>query len=132
DPHLAAPAYARAAERAGAEVVTATAVEDIEVESGRVQAVRTEGGRIETPSVVVAAGAWSSRLLWPLGLRLPQRKVRSTVLATTAMAPVTDVVVWAEGVALRQARDGRFILAGGARSHYDLDLESIRFAPRFW
>ncbi len=132
DPHLAAPAYARAAERARAEVLTGTAVEGIEMDSGHVRAVRTERGRIETPSVVVAAGAWSSRLLWPLGLRLPQRKVRSTVLATTPVAPVTDVVVWAEGVALRQARDGRFILAGGAKSHYDLDLESIRFAPRFW
>jgi len=141
DPHLAAPALARAAERAGAEVLSGVAVESIRVEgeaSGtvsdgtRVTGVVTERGVISTPVVVVAGGAWSSRLLWPLGLRLPQRKVRSTVLATTPVTPVTDVVLWAEGVAIRQGRDGRFILAGGARSHYDVDLETVRFLPRFW
>src|SRR5690606_22310966 len=132
DPHLAAQAFARAAERAGAEVLAGVAVEGIEVAGDRIIGVRTERGRIATPSVVVAAGAWTSRLLWPLGLRLPQRKIRSTVLATTAVGPVTDVVVWAEGVALRQARDGRFILAGGAPGHYDIDLETLRFLPHFW
>jgi glycine/D-amino acid oxidase-like deaminating enzyme len=132
DPHRAAPALARAAQRAGAEVLPGTAVASIEVVDGAVGGVLTDGGRIRTPRVVVAAGAWSSRLLWPLGLRLPQRKIRSTVLATTPVAPVTDVVVWAEGVALRQGPDGRFVLAGGAPGHYDVDLETVRFLPRFW
>ncbi|MBM3140970.1 MAG: FAD-binding oxidoreductase, partial [Chloroflexi bacterium] len=81
--------------------------------------------------VIVAAGAWSSRLLWPLGLRLPQRKVRATVLATTPAPALSPVVVWTDDVAMRQGPDGRFILAGGGRSHYDVDLELARFAPRF-
>ncbi|HYF09062.1 MAG TPA: FAD-dependent oxidoreductase, partial [Acetobacteraceae bacterium] len=33
--------------------------------------VETEAGRIEADAVVIAAGAWSARLLRPLGLRVP-------------------------------------------------------------
>ena len=48
--------------------------------------VRTEGGTVRARTVVCAAGAWSARLLRPLGLRLPQRWVRATVARTDAGA----------------------------------------------
>jgi len=51
EPHKAAPAIARAAERAGATVVTGCAVRGIETEGGAVSSVVTEHGTIKTPQV---------------------------------------------------------------------------------
>ena len=44
-------------------------------------------GPVRARTVVCAAGAWSARVLRPLGLRLPQRWVRATVARTDARAP---------------------------------------------
>ncbi|MGE0717910.1 MAG: NAD(P)/FAD-dependent oxidoreductase [Alphaproteobacteria bacterium] len=43
----------------------------IQVIDGRVRAVRTPEGLVPADTVVVAAGAWSMRLLKPLGVRVP-------------------------------------------------------------
>jgi sarcosine oxidase len=104
----------------------------IRAEGGRATGVETSSGSINAETVVVAAGAWSSRLLRPLGLSLPQRAIRSTVMATTPVPPVTRLVVWAEGVAFRQDHRGRFILAGGGRNEFEIDLETIRHGRQFW
>lgn len=131
DPHRAAPALARAAEQHGARIYSRCAVEEIEVAGDRITGVVTERGRIAAPVVVLAAGAWSSRLAWDIGLRLPQRAIRSTALATTVVEPVSRVVTWAEGVAFRQDHTGRFIVAGGGRSDYDVNLETVRHLRPF-
>jgi glycine/D-amino acid oxidase-like deaminating enzyme len=86
---------------------------------------------VRAPVVVVAGGAWSTRLLWKLGLRLPQRPIRNTVLATTPAPPLTRTVVWAEGCAIRQDDGGRFILSGGGPSDTDIGLDLMRFGRRF-
>jgi glycine/D-amino acid oxidase-like deaminating enzyme len=131
DPHRVAPAFARRAAGLGATVLEQVAVESVLVEGGRVTGVRTDGGDIAAGVVVVASGAWSTRLLWKLGLRLPQRPIRNTVLATTPAAPLTRTVVWAEGCAIRQDDTGRFILAGGGPSDTDVGLDLVRFSRQF-
>jgi D-amino-acid dehydrogenase len=61
-----------AACRRGATVREETTVERIEVENGRVQGVRIEGGeRVEADIVVVATGSYSGGLLGELGCGLP-------------------------------------------------------------
>lgn len=44
---------------------------ELEIRSGRVAGVRVAGDVVEADGVVLAAGAWTSPLLAPLGVRLP-------------------------------------------------------------
>lgn len=68
DPTATAYAFAAAARRAGATIQTHCEVLRVVTEGGRVAAVETTGGRVDTRAVVIAAGAWAQPLLQPLGL----------------------------------------------------------------
>ena len=135
EPRKATRAVAKAAAASGATVVTGCAVEGIEVRDGAVKEVTTEKGAVKTQAVVCAAGAWASKVARMVGLRLPQRAVRATVACTTPAPVFTHTVVWGDGVAFRQKRDGTLYVAGGGRGDYDVDLESFRqlrwFLPNF-
>ena len=131
EPRKATEAFAYAAERAGARLLTFHAVEDIETANGRVSAVVTDRGLIRTPVVVNAAGARAMRIARMVGLSLPQLVVRATVAETTQMEPVTAAGVWAPGVSFRQKQDGAFYIAGGAQSDYDITLDSFRYMRQF-
>lgn len=129
NPHLVVAALANhLASRVTVEADTS--VLTIETTGTRVRGVLTERGRRQADSVILAAGAWTSRLLLGLGLRLPQRKVRGTVLETTPLPPLPRVAVWARRVALRQTASGSFIVAGDG-AILDHDFESLRFLTDF-
>ena len=136
DPSLVTAAFARGAERHGAHIVSDCAVSEIDTAGGSVTGVLTERGLIRASQVVVAAGAWSGHLTRPLGVQFPQRSVRSTVMRTDPVDPVTSVTAWAEGFTFRQDRAGRFVLAGGEEAIYDVDLGLFRdmrwFLPMAW
>lgn len=136
DPSLVTDAFARAAERHGARVLTDCAVTAIDTAGGAVSGVLTERGPIRASLVICAAGAWSGRLTRPLGVRFPQRSVRSTVVRTTPTDPVTAVTGWADGFTFRQDRAGRFVLAGEAEAIHDVGLDLFRdmrwFMPLAW
>jgi sarcosine oxidase subunit beta len=68
DPSATAFAFAEAARRNGARIETGSEVTRIVTAAGRVVAVDTSRGRIDTPAVVLAPGPWGGRLLEPLGL----------------------------------------------------------------
>lgn len=135
EPRKATRAVVKAATAMGASIVTGCAVEGIEVRGGAVKGVFTEMGAVKSPIVVCAAGAWSSKVGRMVGLRLPQRAVRATVACTTPAPVFTHTVVWGDGVAFRQKRDGTLYVAGGGRGDYDVDLEMFRqlrwFLPNF-
>jgi sarcosine oxidase subunit beta len=63
--------YAAAARRQGARLLEGVAVTGIEVADGRVQAVNTAAGRVATPLVIDAAGAWSGEIGALAGIDLP-------------------------------------------------------------
>lgn len=71
DPVATTYAYADAARRHGAEILTETPVISILTEGGRVRGVRTADGVIETNTVVAAVGPWTNALAIPLGEPLP-------------------------------------------------------------
>lgn len=133
NPDLVTGAFARAAAGLGVQIRTNCAALRIETTGGAVTAVVTEHGTIQTGRVVCAAGAWSARFARSVGVRFPQRAVRGTVVRTAPMAPMTDVTAWGDGFTFRQDRQGRFILASGARAVYDVTLDLVRdlrqFAP---
>jgi sarcosine oxidase subunit beta len=64
-------ALAARARELGATVVQHVAVEALLAAGGRVTGVRTAGGEIGAPAVVVCAGLWADRLLRPLGVDVP-------------------------------------------------------------
>ena len=131
EPEKAAPAIARAAERLGAVVHANCAVLGIELSGGAVSGVVTEKGVIRAQAVVCASGAWTSRLLRTIGVKLPQLWMKGTV-ARTSPAPraVTRMGVWS-GVAFRQRRDGSLNIAAGTTADHDVMLDSFLQMPAF-
>jgi glycine cleavage system aminomethyltransferase T/glycine/D-amino acid oxidase-like deaminating enzyme len=67
DPHIATYAVASVARELGVEIRTQTLVTGVEVRDGAVVAVETESRRIETETVVNAAGMWAPRIAAMVG-----------------------------------------------------------------
>ena len=83
NPYLVTTAYAARARELGAEIATRAEATGIEISGGRVQAVVTGQGRVETPVAVVAAGPWANRLMAGTGVDLPLVPVRHQVALAT-------------------------------------------------
>jgi glycine/D-amino acid oxidase-like deaminating enzyme len=80
DPYSVTLGFANRAREMGARVQDGTNVSGIEVTGGKVTAVLTADGRIETDVAVVAAGPWSDRLLSAVGVDVPIRPLRHQVV----------------------------------------------------
>lgn len=131
EPQKAAPAIAAAARRAGAVVLTDCAVRGLETGAGRITAAVTERGRIACQSVVVAGGAWSRRFLSDLGLRLPQLKVRSSVMRTAPLEGPPTVALWSSAFSFRKRLDGGYTVADGDANIVPITLDSFGFFGDF-
>lgn len=130
EPQWAAPAFADAARRHGAVILTRCAVRGIETAAGQVSGVVTERGPIRARRVILAAGAWSRRLLRELGISLPQLKVRASVARTSAVAGGPEAALWDGAVAFRKRADGGYTIADGSRTVVPLTPDSFRvFVP---
>ena len=77
--------YADAARRLGVRIVTGTSVTAIERDGQRITGVVTARGRIETDTVVCAAGPWSGGVGALAGVELPVVPVRRPVWFTEAI-----------------------------------------------
>ena len=80
DPYSVTTGYANAARESGARVMSGTSAAGIEITAGRVTAVLTRNGRIETSVAVVAAGPWAGPLLASIGVDVPLRPIRHQVI----------------------------------------------------
>ena len=115
EPKSLAVAYAAAATDRGASIQTRTPVTEVEVVDGRVRAVVTPSGRIETDWVVLAAGAWTRQFGQRLGLDVKAVPVRHQAFVTGPMKnmakhqPITRVVE--PQIYIRPYDDG--LLVGG-------------------
>lgn len=78
--------YATAARRLGAHIQTGCEVLDIETVDGEIEAVVTSSGRVETPTVICAAGAWSRSVGDMVGVDLPVTPMRRQIVITDALA----------------------------------------------
>jgi glycine/D-amino acid oxidase-like deaminating enzyme len=131
EPQMAAPAIAAAARRAGARVLQNCAVRGLENAGGRISGVVTEHGPIACQAVVVAAGAWSRRLLKDLGLTLPQLKVRASVMRTTPVEGAPEAALWCSDVAFRKRLDGGYTVSNGFVNTVPIVPDSFRFLGDF-
>jgi sarcosine oxidase, subunit beta len=113
-PEAVVQGYATAARTHGATIVTGCSVEDIEIEHGDVRAVLTSHGRVETGTVICAAGAWSRAVGAMVGFELDVTPLRRQVLVTEPVAglpPVLPMTIdFANGFYFH--REGRGLLMG--------------------
>ena len=131
NPEKVAPAFAAAAKRFGAGVNENCAALGIEKQCGRIYGVVTEQGLIKTSQVLVAAGAWSGRILKPLGICHPSLWVRASVAKTQPIElNLRKLVVWGK-CAYRQRPDNRIIIADATDGFHDLCFDSFRFGARY-
>ncbi len=131
EPQKAVPAIAAGARRAGARILTGCAVRGIEKSAGRISAVITERGRIETSAVVLAGGAWSRLFCKGLGIRLPQLKVRNSVLRTSAVNRGPGGAGATASYAYRKRLDGGYTIANGGINMHALVPDSFAFFRDF-
>ncbi|MDJ0750791.1 MAG: FAD-binding oxidoreductase [Woeseiaceae bacterium] len=131
EPQKAAPAIARAAERAGARILTACAVRGVETSGGAVSAVVTEHGVIRTTTVLCAAGAWSSYFFRSLGIKVPQLRVRGTVARTAACDSVLEGNVFDELIGIRRRVDGGYTVAHGSILQHGITPSTLRWSIKF-
>ncbi|TIX46229.1 MAG: FAD-binding oxidoreductase [Mesorhizobium sp.] len=93
--------------------------------------VETEQGRLACETIVLAAGAWTGRLLKPLGIKHPCLWVRGSV-GRTGVLPIElrKLVVWGK-CAYRQRPDGRVTIAVAEDGFHDLMLDSLVHGLKF-
>ena len=131
NPEKVAPAFTAAAKRLGATINENCAAFNIEKQGGKVYGVATERGLIKASQVLVAAGAWSSRILDPLGVRHPSLWVRASVAKTQPIKlNLRKLVVWGK-CAHRQRLDNRVIIAVAEDGFHDICFDSFRFGARY-
>lgn len=135
NPRLAAPAFGRAAARAGARVVENAEVLGI-TKDGVDFVVETKGkGSFRAPMVQVSAGAWGRALAAALGEDVPL-EVRGPQMGVTEPVPYRFEPVMGlhsgiagEGVYLRQVKRGNIVFGGGTRSTADLITKRANLDP---
>lgn len=116
-------ALATAAQNLGAHLLTGTKVESLLIERDRVKGIETARGRIHSPVVVTASGAWASTLLTTSGADAPLIRiepVRGQMLCFDARPPLARHVVYSPRGYLVQRMDGR-LLAGSTTEHAGFD-----------
>ena len=129
-PERAAPVIARAVTKCGGSVHQSCAARGIELEGGRVSGVVTEHGTIQTRTVVLAGGAWSSSFVRQLGLRFPQSSVRSTILAVGPGVEGPDALHTGR-VSVTRRGDGGYTLAISGNARVDPTPQMLRFSRSF-
>jgi glycine/D-amino acid oxidase-like deaminating enzyme len=131
EPQWAGPAFASAARRRGATLLTRCAARGIETAGGRVTGVVTERGVVKCTTVVVAGGAWSRRILRDLHVSLPQVKVHASVARTTAIENGPAPALWDGSTAFRKRADGGYTIADGSTVVVPLTPDGVRYFPHF-
>ena len=86
-------AYARGADRGGAQIHQQTKVTCIEVANGAVQAVQTTRGRIKTGTVVNATAGYASTISDMVGVKLPIETHPLQACVTEPLKPFLNAVI---------------------------------------
>jgi len=135
NPRLAAPAFARAAVRAGAQLFEQTEIMRIEKDAGEFRVSSAHGRVFRAGVVVVATGAWAGPLSEqfgepvPLVARGPQMAVTEPVpyMFKESMGVYTSIKK--ESVYFRQIPRGNLILGGGPAGPADITSARAAVLP---
>ncbi len=133
DAHLFTQRLAEKAQARGVSFRYSAEIEAIEVDADRVTRLRLSGARtLEADAFVVSLGAWSRRLLAPLGIRIPVYPLKGYSItlaldaAAAAFAPQVSLTDEAAKIVVSRL-GGRLRAAGTAElAGYDLGVNSVR------
>ncbi|HEV2439898.1 MAG TPA: FAD-binding oxidoreductase [bacterium] len=132
NPAQVAIGFARAAEATGVSLLPRTGVTRVVVDGGRVTGVETDRGRIQTPVVVDAAGAWTRQMAEASGLRIPLVPTRHQLFVTEpldgARPDLPLVRIMDAGIYVRPC-DGGLLWGVFEEGPRFLDMDAL--GPRF-
>ncbi len=135
NPRLAAPAFGRAAARAGARIEENTRIATVEKDGDTFRATSDDGRVFCAPNLLVTAGAWGSQLSEqfgegvPIAVHGPQMAVTEPV--PYAIRPVVGVSspLLEEVLYFRQVERGNIVFGGCARAPAYLDERRAKVLP---
>jgi sarcosine oxidase subunit beta len=127
--HRVLHAVTRAVEAAGVLIECGADVIGLSLKAGRIAAVRTTAGTIDTTLVVNCAGAWAPRVAESLGIMLPIRGRRVQLMLARPEPALPADMPWlidlARDVHIRQDVEGRAQVGGFLRSDETVDPEAF-------
>jgi glycine/D-amino acid oxidase-like deaminating enzyme len=130
NPLLAAPAFARKAQAAGARILCRTGLLKLDTTPQGFIA-STEGGPIHARRVVNCAGAEAGAIAEQLGLTFAIEGHPIQVNVTEPVAPLIDQLVYAAGdrLTLKQSHHGSFLIGGGWPARRDVNTGMLQVDP---
>ncbi len=120
----------------GVRIFIHTRVEKILYKGEQAYGVKTNNGEINAETIVVAAGAFTRKLLEPLGIKIPVKNMPRHVMLTEAYKPAFRplVIDWdSPGVPyIVQTKEGSFFIGRDIEEEPELSLYSQRidFMPK--
>ncbi|AZD55069.1 sarcosine oxidase subunit beta [Pseudomonas chlororaphis] len=136
NPRLAAPAFARAAVRAGARIEERTEVSEVQKVGGGFRVGTTDGRQFSAERLLITAGAWGQKLSEQFGEPVPL-DTNGPQMAVTEPVPYalpTVIGVYTkipeEVIYFRQIPRGNIIIGGGYRSKPDMLTRRAQVEPR--
>lgn len=135
NPRLAAPAFGRAAVRAGAQVLENTEIESVEKDGEDFRATAVDGRTFRAPVMLITAGAWGSLLSEqfgepvPIVARGPQMSVTEPVPYAIREVIGVSTRIEREVVYCRQIPRGNIIIGGSTRGPAFPDIRRAYTVP---
>jgi len=135
NPRLAAPAFGRAAARAGAKVIENCEVLAVEKEGDDFRVQAADGRTFSAPAALICAGAWGDKLSAAFGEPVPLTPQGPTMGVTEpvpyGIVPVVGVStkVAHEVVYFRQVKRGNIVFGGGLRGPAYPDIKRAYALP---
>ncbi|CAN5387759.1 FAD-dependent oxidoreductase [soil metagenome] len=123
NPRLVSPAFARAAERAGAQVFERTPVDEVSHDGAHFTLRSGDALEVRAPVLFNCAGAWAGALAAQFGEPVPLNSGHPAMAVTEPLPFFMDWSLGVEGGAVycRQVARGNFVLGGGAGIELDAD-----------
>ena len=110
-------ALANSVKKLGVEIATQTSVDSLIVEGNSVRGAQTSRGRVSCPTVVIAAGTWSSFIRISPQSAIPRiEPVRGQMVCLEAKPQLTRHVIYSPRGYIVPRQDGR-LLAGSTSEH---------------
>ncbi|POR64112.1 NAD(P)/FAD-dependent oxidoreductase [Pseudomonas syringae] len=135
NPRLAAPAFARAAIRAGARIEERTEVIEVQKVGGEFQVTTADGQLFVAEQLLITAGAWGARLAEQFGESVPLEPNGPQMSVTEPIPYALPTVIGVftkikeEVIYFRQIPRGNIIIGGGNRNKPDMLNRRAYFKP---
>lgn len=135
NPRLAAPAFARAAIRAGARIEERTEVTEVQKVGGEFQVTTADGQLFVAEQLLITAGAWGARLAEQFGESVPLEPNGPQMSVTEPVPYALPTVIGVftkikeEVIYFRQIPRGNIIIGGGNRNRPDMLNRRAYFKP---